>query len=49
MGFLEQVVKYYENGNKLLECTYQDDKLHGSYKEWHSNGNIRIIGNFNKI
>ena len=33
-----RAVKYYSNGQKELECTYVNGKLHGKFERWHENG-----------
>lgn len=30
--------EWFDNDNKILECTYVDDKLQGQYKEWSIHG-----------
>lgn len=52
-----KIIKYYDNGNKKVEYYTNNYKnniddnidnhnINGEYKEWHKNGNIRIIANF---
>lgn len=33
-------VEFYSNGNKRIEANYQDDKLHGVYKEYDLSGKL---------
>lgn len=33
---------YYENGQKQIQCNYENNLLEGNYLEWHPNGNLKI-------
>lgn len=41
-GKVENVVTYYESGQKDLEYTLLEGKKHGSYLGWYESGNIKL-------
>jgi hypothetical protein len=38
---------YYDNGNIKYEADLKKGVLHGSYKEYHENGELRVKGKYN--
>ena len=38
----------HSNGQLSKEINYTDGKIHGSYKEWYSNGQLSVEYNINK-
>ena len=38
----------HSNGQLKKEINYTDGKIHGSYKEWYSNGQLSVEYNLNK-
>ncbi len=36
--------EWYKNGQKKLDCNYENNEKHGSYNEWHENGNKKTSG-----
>lgn len=50
-GVRTGIYKKWKNNNKtclLIECTYKNNLLHGHYKEWYPNRNLRFEKNYVK-
>jgi antitoxin component YwqK of YwqJK toxin-antitoxin module len=44
--FTGKLIKWYENGNKLIEGEHKEGKREGKWIEWYENGNKLIEGEF---
>jgi len=48
VAYTGSLVGYYSNGQKKYEQTYIDGCKNGRFKRWHSNGQLKTIGNYKK-
>lgn len=45
-GVLQQMIDYYNNGNKHMMYSGDDKSLNGPFKMWHPNGQLGFSGNY---